>query len=115
MARYHFAPAWPLSPWAAYGFGYEWGSFSLHQSIIAPSSTDLCWSGFEIMNLQLGADYALPHRMAISPFLSFSLGQFRNLSNSYTEGNATTTTDDSLDGHSLHGWILLGVRFAFRP
>jgi hypothetical protein len=61
-------------------------------------------------------DYALPYGMVISPFLSFSLGEFRKVSYSDTEGSgAPTTTDESLDGYSLHEWILLGVRFAFRP
>jgi len=70
--------------------------------------------GFEFMNLQVGADYALPHGLAIAPFLSFSLGQFRRLSTTATAGATTTTTDDDLAKHSLHEWILLGVRFAFR-
>ena len=115
MFRYHFAPAWPLSPWAAYGFGYEWGGFSLRQSIIGSTSTDYDWSGFELMNLQVGADYALPHGLVIAPFLSFSLGQFRSLSTTTKAGNTTTTTEEDIEGHSLHEWILIGVRFAFRP
>lgn len=116
-ARYHFAPAWPLSPWAGYGFGYEWGSFLFHQSVLVPSSTDLLrWSGFEIMNLQLGADYALPYGMVMSPFLSFSLGEFRKVSITDTQGSgAPTTSEQSLTGYLLHEWILLGVRFALRP
>lgn len=55
------------------------------------------------------------HCLKVRQCRKLAPSQFRNLSNSYTEGNATTTTDDSLDGHSLHEWILLGVRFAFRP
>jgi hypothetical protein len=114
MLRYHFAPTWPLSPWAAYGFGYEWGSFSVHQSAIGNSDTDSDWSGFEFMNLQVGADYALPHGLMIAPFLSFSLGQFRHLSETTRTGNLTFKNEPDLEKHSLHEWILIGVRFAFR-
>ncbi len=113
MVRYHFAPAWPLAPWAAYGFGYEWGSFSVHQSAL-DIDTDSAWSGIEFMNLQVGADYALPHGMMLAPFVSFSLGQFRSLSEKITTGNITATNEPPIEKHSLHEWIFFGVRFAFR-
>jgi hypothetical protein len=108
MFRYHFAPGWPLAPWAAYGFGYEWGGFSV-------GDTDSDWSGFELMNLQVGADYALPHGLVIAPFLSFSLGQFRSVTTATRLGGATFTVDEDVESHSFHEWILIGVRFAFRP
>ncbi len=114
MLRYHFAPSWPLSPWAAYGFGYEWGGFSVHQSLLGNTNTDSSWSGFEIANFQVGADYWLPYGLVVGPFFSFSLGQFRNLSTTNTSGNTTTTTDEDLEKHEVHEWILIGVRFAFR-
>ncbi|MBN2576305.1 MAG: outer membrane beta-barrel protein [Deltaproteobacteria bacterium] len=115
MARYHFVPAWPLSPWAGLGFGYEWGTFSLHQSLLGESDIDSLWHGFEFLNLQAGADYRFAHRFVLAPFLSFSLGQFRKIETTTRAGSTTTTTTESLAKKSIHEWILIGVRVAFVP
>jgi outer membrane protein W len=115
MGRYHFAPTWPLSPWFGLGVGYEWGAFSLHQSILGNTSTESSWSGFEILNLQAGADYQFAHWFAVAPFVSFSLGQFQSRKTTTTNGSTSTTTDEDLAKQSIHEWILIGVRVAFRP
>jgi hypothetical protein len=115
MGRYHFAPLWQLSPWLGLGIGYEWGAFSLHQSLIGTSNTDSSWSGFELVNLQAGADFHLSPRTVLAPFVSFSLGQYRSTSTTTTTANTTTTTDQDLAKKSLHEWILIGLRFAFGP
>jgi hypothetical protein len=108
MFRYQFAPSWPLAPWAGYGFGYEWGGYSVGE-------TNSDWSGIEFMNLQVGADYALPHGLVLAPFFSFSLGQFRSVTTTAPLGAVTLTLDEDVESHSLHEWVLIGVRFAFRP
>ena len=66
------------------------------------------------MNLQVGADYVLPHGLVLGPFFSFSLGQFRSVATTTRIGDTTTTTDEDLEKHALHEWILIGIRFAFR-
>jgi hypothetical protein len=114
MGRYNFTPAWLASPWLGLGIGYEWGSFSLHQSIIGSSNTDSGWSGFEIVNLQAGADFYVSPHLVLAPFISFSLGQFRSVSTTTTTNNTSTTTDEDLAKHSIHEWILIGARFAFQ-
>jgi len=115
MARYRLPQVWQLSPWAGYGFGYEWGSFSLDQTVLGNTSTDSGWSGFELANLQLGADYQLSPRFALAPFVSVSFGEFRTTSTSTTNGTTTTTNDQDLVRRSFHEWILIGVRVAFTP
>jgi opacity protein-like surface antigen len=117
MGRYHLPLSWPLSPWVGLGIGYEWGSYSQHFSaqLLNNPNVDRTWSGFELANLQLGADYPIAHRVSLAPFVSVSLGQFRHLSTTTTIGNSSTTTDEDLAKTSLHEWILIGVRVAFAP
>ena len=115
MGRYHFAPVWLTSPWVGLGVGYEWGTVSLHQSILGNSSTDSSWSGFEIANLQVGTDFPLSSRFVLAPFVSLSIGQYQSNSTTTTTGATTTTADEDLAKKSLHEWILIGVRLAFSP
>ena len=115
MGRYHFPTVSQFRPWVGLGFGYEWGTFSLNQSLIGSSNTDSTWSGFEFANLQFGADYHVTPQVAVAPFVSGSIGQFRHISTTTTTGMTTTTTDEDVANTSKHGWILIGVRAAFMP
>jgi len=115
MGRYHLPVGSLLSPWLGFGVGYEWGTFSLHQSLIGSSNTDSTWSGFEFANLQVGADYHVVPKVALAPFVSVSIGQFRHISTKTVTGTTTTTTDEDVAATSLHEWILIGVRAAFMP
>jgi len=115
MGRYHLPTSSPLSPWLGFGVGYEWGTFSLHQSLIGSSNTDQTWSGFEFANLQVGADYHVAPKVALAPFVSVSFGQFRGISTKTTTGMTTTTTEEDVAETSVHEWILIGVRTAFMP
>ena len=101
--------------WLGFGVGYEWGTFSLNQSVIGSSNTDATWSGFEFANLQLGADYHVAPKVALAPFLSVSFGQFRHTSTKTTTGMTSNTMDEDVTDTSVHEWILIGVRAAFMP
>jgi outer membrane protein W len=114
MGRYHFVPEWQFSPWVGLGFGYEWASLSIHESVLS-STTDTSWSGFEFANLQVGADYRIASRFLIGPFLSLSFGEYRNISTTLSRGSSSSTTDQSLAKESIHEWILIGVWAAFKP
>jgi len=115
MGRYRLPPIMQAAPWVGLGVGYEWGSFSLQQSVLGNTSTDSSWSGFEFANMQVGADFRVAQKLAVGPFFSVSLGQFRNTSTAMTMGGNTNTTDQSLAKKSLHEWIMFGARFAFMP
>ena len=115
MGRYHLPVGSPLSPWLGFGVGYEWGTFSLNQSVIGSSNTDATWSGFEFANLQLGADYHVAPKVALAPFLSVSFGQFRHTSTKTTTGMTSNPMDEDVTDTSVHEWILIGVRVAFMP
>jgi hypothetical protein len=63
---YHIAPAATVDPWLGVGFGYEWlsghaegntGGFTV--------SEDETLSGFELVNLQLGVDFAATPNLGI--------------------------------------------------
>ena len=115
MGRYRLPPIMMAAPWVGLGVGYEWGSFSVQQSILGNTSTDSSWSGFEFANVQVGADFRVAQKLAVGPFFSVSLGQFRNTSTAMTMGGTTNTTDEALAKKSLHEWIMFGARFAFMP
>jgi opacity protein-like surface antigen len=115
MGRYRLPPIMIASPWLGLGVGYEWGSFSVNQSVVGNSTTDTSWSGFEFANLQAGADFQLTPKIAIGPFVSVSLGEFRRMSTTMTAGGTTTTMDQDLAKRSVHEWIVIGARVAFMP
>lgn len=115
MARYNFLPAALASPWLGYGLGWEWGTYSIHQSAIGSSNTDFTWSGFELANFQLGVDFRIVRRVVLGPFISWSLGQYQNETVTTKTGTLTTTSDQDLARQSLHEWIFVGVRVAVIP
>lgn len=115
MGMFHLPPLAQLSPWVGVGVGYEWGTFSLEQSAIGSSNTDYDWAGFEFANFQTGADYQVAQKVAIAPFLSVSLGQFRNTTTTTTTANNKVEMNNDLVKTSLHEWILIGVRVVFAP
>jgi hypothetical protein len=114
MGRYHFTGIARLLPWVGYGIGWDRGSFSLHGSTV-DGDTESTWSGMEFANFQVGADFTLPHRAIIAPFVSFSLGQFDNRTTTTRVASYTSTVDQDLVKQSLHEWIFIGVRVAIMP
>jgi hypothetical protein len=115
MGRYHFLPMEKLSPWFGLGVGYEWGAFSLHQSLLGETDTDSSWSGIEIANLQVGADYQLARGFVVAPFFSVSFGQFLSTKTTTRNGSNSLTSEEDLASKSVHEWILVGLRAAFSP
>jgi hypothetical protein len=66
-------------------------------------------SGFEFVNFQLGGDISTTSNTALGPFLSVSLGEYRNLST----GDGFSTMDQSIVDKSIHVWIVFGMRGVF--
>jgi outer membrane protein W len=114
MGRYHFVSASQFSPWVGLGFGYEWASLSATTS--GRTAGEFKGSGFEFANLQAGLDYSVASRFVLSPFISVSFDQYRHLSFSGTAAGAVTLRGDGSPAkESVHEWILIGVRAAFKP
>jgi hypothetical protein len=81
---------------AGLGVGYEW--------LAVNGSEELRWSGLELGRLETGADYLVAPRVALGPFVSFSLSRYTN-GPLDVMGNANPP--------ALHSWLLFGVRAGF--
>jgi opacity protein-like surface antigen len=101
----HLAPGQSFDPWLGLGVGYEWLDVSASSEYASGSLTT---SGFDFADLQLGGDIAATPNCALGPFLSVSLGEYRNLSTS-----GASSTDQALVSKNLHAWIAFGMRFVF--
>ena len=98
QGRYDFSPENALRPWVGLGLGYEiltgtgtYSGFEFSRSF---------W-GFEFVNVQGGADFAISKSLAIGPFAQFSVGQFSK--------TKTPLGSDNQDITGTHGWLTLGV------
>lgn len=107
-AHYHFTPEASFDPWIGVGTGYEW----LHQSAegggLTASST---FSGFEIVNVQVGGDYHLSPNASIGPFASFALSQYSNQSAALNGQDAQIPS--SIEHTALHEWLTIGIKGTF--
>lgn len=102
MVAYHFAPGSTFDPHVGVGTGYE----VLHTSrSIDSAAVDITARGFELLDLELGADVRPARAWRIGPVLSGSMGRFTSVA-----VNGTTSTDYET---ALHGWAMLGIRGAF--
>jgi hypothetical protein len=106
----HPAPYGTIDPWLGVGLGYEilWMNES---NAIGKSAVTL--SGFEFVNLQVGADFVTsrPGVKAggrLGPFASGSLGRYSDR----TVALEGVAKDTGSAGAALHGWLTFGVRGA---
>jgi outer membrane protein W len=103
---YHFVMPTMFVPWVGAGFGYEW--FSLDSTDNNGPRTD-GFSGFEFLNLQVGADYRAAPRFVIGPFASFSIARYST--NTADVPGASTSVD--IADPAVHEWLQIGVRGGF--
>jgi hypothetical protein len=114
---YHISPLEQFDPWVGVGFGYEWVGLSETESAGDASATLTVGAhGFEFMNLQLGLDISVSENVALGPFAAFTLAEYRKASVSCSGDCAGTdlTSSTSLDGKTLHEWLLLGARITYQ-
>ena len=84
-----------LLPWIGAGIGYEWA----REHVSAPGfSTTQVVSGWELLNLQGGADWVLGEKWAFGPYAILSFGRYSSV-----DGNDIGEKD-------WHEWLHLGVR-----
>jgi hypothetical protein len=105
---FHLVPGASLDPWMGVGVGYEWLLVSLSSG---GQRQDLTLRGFEFLNLQLGADFAVSQGLKIGPFAAFSLGRYGDESTSGVLGSVSGEVADK----KVHEWLLLGLRATFNP
>jgi opacity protein-like surface antigen len=105
-AHYHLMPESQFDPWGGVGIGYESVSSSVSGNGQSGDGGD---SGFQFVNLQLGADYKVMPNFGVGPFLSFSVGQYTSESGSF---NGMTISQD-IQSKALHEWLTIGLRGAY--
>jgi opacity protein-like surface antigen len=85
-------------PWVGAGIGYEWNT-------IDAGAEKASFTGFELLGLQGGADFAVSPRLSVGPYVAFSLGQ-------YDEG-AIGALKGPIRDKRMHQWLGLGFRGSF--
>ena len=104
--HYHLMPEQTIDPWGGIGIGYEIANLSESSG---GASAGESFSGFQFVDLQLGADYKAMPNLGIGPFVDFSLGQFSNCS--VSGGGAGTTC--KIQQTAMHEWFTIGIRGAY--
>ncbi|MCY1046047.1 hypothetical protein OV208_32340 [Corallococcus sp. bb12-1] len=95
---YHFQPGAFVSPWVGVGLGFEDATVEFEAE--APGSGSLPYKGFDLGHAHVGVDLRLNRTVAVGPYLSASLGQYRRAG----------SHEFSSDGRRVHAWIQPGVR-----
>lgn len=95
---YNLAPDAGLQPWVGLGFGYETLS-------VSRAGEDSSYKGWELLHLQVGADWAASKNFSIGPFASFSLF-----------GTYTTQSSSGQDNSisASHNWLQLGLKATYK-
>jgi hypothetical protein len=106
--HYHLLPDQTIDPWGGVGFGYEILGLDDPGTANSAGVGGTSYSGFQFVNLQIGADYKFKPNLGVGPFMMFSLGEYSRCS--YTSsGNCT------IPSGAMHEWLTLGIRVAYEP
>ncbi|WP_147444264.1 MULTISPECIES: hypothetical protein [Corallococcus] len=95
---YHFRPGAFVSPWVGVGLGFEDATVELDEEESVFGS--MPYGGFDLGHAHVGVDLRLNRTMAVGPYLSASLGQYRR----------SGSRDFSSHSRSVHAWIQPGLR-----
>jgi hypothetical protein len=101
-----------LRAWVGLGFGYEALHARAKVEILGnPIERASSYRGFELMQLQGGADLVLHPKVALGPFVSFSQVRYDRCG---LEMNGQELDCKVVDA-ALHGWLVLGLRGYYEP
>ncbi|HMJ11118.1 MAG TPA: hypothetical protein VK524_06900 [Polyangiaceae bacterium] len=103
QAQWHFGARQSIDHWVGIGTGFE-----IYEEEV--EGVTRRFTGFEYVNLQLGEDFSLGHRLGLGPFVSVSLGEFRHLEQSM---GRRRLSDEEIPASALHLWAVLGLRLSF--
>ena len=110
QAHYRFLPQDRLDPWIGVGAGYEW----MHVSeSLGDRSVGATLHGFELFNVQAGADYRVCKGFSAGPFAALSFGEFRTESLTASVGSEQADRSSAIDKQAVHEWLTLGLRGRF--
>ena len=113
-ARYHFRPEQQLDPWLGGGLGYEW----LYLNLSGQTETNGLWaSGFEFGHLEAGLDWrfraSTTHADGTVTSRALRFGPFAELTLAQYDWKTPLPSSNRFGDTARHGWLMLGVRFAF--
>lgn len=113
-AQYHPSPDTIIDPWIGLGAGYEMSRIAYHPTSSRgfPPGSTMHSSGFELANVQLGADLRVADGFALGPFVSWSLGRYDSLRLTWDDGDSGDILQS--DAKGFHQWLMLGVRGSAR-
>jgi hypothetical protein len=106
-ATYALASTGSVAPWFGLGAGWEWAQVSWIESGVDATS------GFDgpEAKLQGGADWKVSEALAVGPFVSLTVGQFRSLS--AKGGGREITVEINSSEREIHEWLQVGLRGRF--
>jgi hypothetical protein len=93
-------------PWLGFGIGYEWATLKQAQG---SQEATITYKGFELANLQLGADFKASPQLRFGPYVSYSFGQFSKATVEFGGDSATEDVPDK----GTHTYLTIGVRGQF--
>ena len=103
--HYHLLPDQTIDPWGGVGFGYEILVLNDPGFANSTGAGGASYSGFQFVNLQIGADYKLMPNLGVGPFVMFSLGEY--------SGCSTPAGNCTVQSSAIHEWLTLGIRVAY--
>ncbi|MGC4000014.1 MAG: hypothetical protein QM767_22295 [Anaeromyxobacter sp.] len=95
-----------MAPWLGLGTGYEWNTTE-------GGGQSLTYKGWELVNLQGGADWRLGPSLSAGPFLMWSIGRY---STEVVDAGPTSdagTVSAEIPDKKLHHLFQVGLRGAF--
>ena len=69
------------------------------------------WNGMDFFNIQAGLDFRLLSMAGLGPYVSWSMGQYFNYSNSDPLHGKKS---GSIAEKAIHEWLTLGIRLALK-
>ena len=103
QAEWRFPRMLGLDPWLGAGLGWESSQF---KSRIGIDRLEVTRSGWEYLNLQLGANLPVKEKLSVGPFLQLSVGRYGSQTVKSPLGDSSGAIADPAN----HSWLQIGVR-----
>jgi hypothetical protein len=104
---YYFTRDGDWQPWGGIGAGYERTLYTIKDG--QGGEGTIAYSGWEFLNLQLGANYRVSPKFGFGPYVAFSLGQYGSVD--VSSGGNSQTID--ISQKELHEWLQFGLQGSF--
>lgn len=108
---YHFLRDRPLSPWVGAGVGYEWTGYHVADTSPGGGAATVTYQGWELLDAQIGVDYAVAPRFFLGIFVANSFGRFETV----RIGGSGATVQADIASKATHDWLQIGVRGRWDP